>query len=61
MTKKSKQKFKYLENEKSFKRETESIFHLFKGLLIVKNGLRPESAFLSNVCYAPMCNRCHDF
>ena len=37
MTKKSWQKLKYLENEKSFKDEIKSIFHnliIFKGLLM---------------------------
>ena len=32
MTKKSRQKFKYLEKEKSFKDEIKTIFHYFKGL-----------------------------
>ena len=32
MTKKSIQKFKYLENEKSFQEEIQRIFHHFKGL-----------------------------
>ena len=32
MTKKSTQKFKYLENEKSFYGEIKSIFHISKGL-----------------------------
>ena len=40
MTKRSRQKFKYLENEKSFSGEIESIFHNFKGFLVVKNCLR---------------------
>ena len=42
MTKKSKQKFKYLENGKSIRGEIKNIFHRFKGL--PKNCLRPESA-----------------
>ena len=46
MTEKSKQKFKYLENKKSFQDEIKSIFHHFKGISIVKNCLRPESAAL---------------
>ena len=44
MTKKSKQKFKYLENEKSFWGEIKNIFFVFKGISVVKNCLRPESA-----------------
>ena len=32
MTKKSRQKFEYLENEKSFSGEIKSIFHQFKRL-----------------------------
>ena len=44
MTEKSSQKFKYLENEKSFWGEIKSIF---QGLSIAKNCLRPESAPLS--------------
>ena len=31
MAEKSRQKFKYLENEKSFKGKIKSIFHIFKG------------------------------
>ena len=41
MTKKSRQKFKYLENEKSFSGEMKTTFHHF--LKDGKNGLRPES------------------
>ena len=36
MTKKSRQKFKHLENEKSFEDEINSIFHHFKGLLVMQ-------------------------
>ena len=43
MTKKSRQKFKYLENEKSFWGQIKSIL---KWLLVVKNYPRPESARL---------------
>ena len=32
MTKKSRQKFKYIENEKCFEDEIKSVFHHFKGL-----------------------------
>ena len=39
--KKSRQKLKYLENEKSFRGKIKSIF---KGILVVKNCLRHESA-----------------
>ena len=41
MTKKSRQKLKYLENEKSFWGEIKSIFHHFKGLSIAKNESAP--------------------
>ena len=44
MTKKSRQKFKYLENGKSFRGEIKSTFHRFKGLWVPKNCLRPASA-----------------
>ena len=44
MTKKSRQKLKNLENEKSFWREINIIFHFLKGLSAAKNCLRPESA-----------------
>ena len=48
ITKKSKQKFKYLEIETSFKGEIKSsIFHIFKGFSNTKNCLRPESASLT--------------
>ena len=36
MTKKSKQKFKYLENKKSFLNEIKKIFIIFKGLSLKK-------------------------
>ena len=48
MTKKSRQKFKYLENEKSFWGEIKSISHHFKGLSITQNCLRSESAPLKS-------------
>ena len=51
MTKKPRQKFKYLENEKSFYDEIKSIFHHFKGLLVDNNCLRPESALLNKRIY----------
>ena len=51
MTKKSRQKLKYLENEKSFLGEIKSIFHHFKAHSVAKNYLRPESAPLR---YAPL-------
>ena len=45
MTKKSRQKVKYLENKKSFLVEIEVAFLIiFKGLLVAENLLRPESA-----------------
>ena len=44
MTKKSRQKFKYLGNEKSIYGEPKSIFHHFKRLSVLKNYLRPEGA-----------------
>ena len=47
MIKKSRQKFKYLKNEKSLSGEIKSIFVIFKGLSVPKNCLRPESAPLS--------------
>ena len=46
MTKKSKQKFKYFENEKSVRDEIKSTFRHFKGLSVVKNGLKLESPSL---------------
>ena len=47
MIKKSRQKLKYLENEKSFRGETKSIFHHFKELSVAKHRLRPETPLLS--------------
>ena len=44
MIKKSRQKFKYLENEKVFWGEMKSIFHHF--WIVAKNSLRPDSALL---------------
>ena len=43
LTKKSKQKLKYLENEKTFWREYKAFFIIFKGLSAAKYCLRPES------------------
>ena len=43
MSKKSRQKLKYLENVKSFGGGIRSTFYHFKALSIVKNGFRPES------------------
>ena len=48
LTKKSRQKFKYLDNKKSFRDEIKSIFHHFlKDFSVAKNCLRPESASLT--------------
>ena len=44
MTKKSRQKLKYLENEKSFWAEIKSIFPHLSRVSIAKNCLRPKSA-----------------
>ena len=44
ITKELRQRFKYLENEKSFSGETKSIFRIFKELPVAKNCLGPESA-----------------
>ena len=45
MTKKSRQKLKYLENERSFWGEIQKTFFIiFKGLLVAKNCLRPDIA-----------------
>ena len=47
MTKKSRQKFKYLKNENNFWDETKSIFNFqFSKLSIAKNCLRPRSVLL---------------
>ena len=45
-TKKSRQKLKYLENEKSFWRKKNAFFIVFTGLSVAKNCLRPESGLL---------------
>ena len=50
MPKKSRQKFKYLENEKSFKDEMKAFFIIFEGLSlkqIKKNLLESESPTLN--------------
>ena len=47
MAEKSRQKFKYLENEKSFYGEIKKIFIIFKGLSVAKNCLRSETAPLT--------------
>ena len=47
MTEKSRQKFQYLENEKSFSGEKKAFFKIFKGLSVAKKCLRPESASLN--------------
>ena len=46
MTEKSRQKFKYAENEKRFSGEIKTTFIIFKGLSVAKNYLRPEIASL---------------
>ena len=52
MTKKSRQKLKYLENEKSFLGEIKSIFIIFKGLSAAKNCLRPDSVpLMVKMCF----------
>ena len=43
MTKKSRQKFKYLEKENGFQGEIKSIFHHFKGDSVAKSCLRPDN------------------
>ena len=43
MTKKSKQKPKYLENEKAFEVKYKAFFIFFKARSVAKNCLRPES------------------
>ena len=48
MTKKSRQKPEYPENEKSFSGEIKSIFHRFQRDSVAKNYLRPESASLGS-------------
>ena len=47
MTKKSREKPKYLENGKSFWGKIKRIFPHFKGFSVAKNCLRPKSAPLS--------------
>ena len=44
MTKKSRQKYKYFENKKSFYVEYKPFFIIFNKLSVAKNCLRPESA-----------------
>ena len=57
MTKKSRQKLKYLENGKSFQGEIKAFFIIFKGLSVAKNCLRPESAPLNqNVARYIFCD-----
>ena len=51
MTQKSRQKFKYHENKKSFSGETKSIFDHFKRAFNSKNCLRPGSAPLIQTIY----------
>ena len=46
MTKKARQKLKYLENEKSFLDKIKNIFIIFKRLSVAINYLRAESASL---------------
>ena len=46
MTKMSRQKFKYPQNEKRFQGEIKSIFHHFSRLSVAKNCLIPEGARL---------------
>ena len=47
MTKRSRQKLKYLENEKRFKGEIKTILIIFKGLSDAKYCLKPDSAPLN--------------
>ena len=58
ISKYSRQKFKYLENEKSFWGEIKSIFIIFKGLSVPKTCLRPESGPL-NVLVHDLINVLH--
>ena len=44
MTKKSRQKFKYLQKERWKKRGEKKLFHIFKRFSFAKNSPRPESA-----------------
>ena len=48
MTTKSRQKLKYLEDEKTFRGEIVTFFIIFKGLSVAKNHIRPSSAPLSD-------------
>ena len=48
MTKNSRQKFKYLENERAFKVKQKAFSIIFKGLSVIKNCLRPESVSLKS-------------
>ena len=48
MAKESRQKQKYLENEKSFWHEIKAFFIIFKRISAAKNCLRPERAPLKN-------------
>ena len=48
MTKKSRQRLKYLVDEKSFWDEIKNIFHNFRGLSVAKKSLRSESAPLNS-------------
>ena len=49
MIKMSRQKSKYLENEKSFWGQIKSIFHNFKGFSVAEKGVGPESAPLRRI------------
>ena len=42
--KKTRQKWKHLENEKSFQSRIKSVFHHFKELSVTKSCLRPKSS-----------------
>ena len=53
MTKKSIQKIKYLDNEKSFEVKLKAFFIIFKGISVVKSCLRPESVpLMSTIIFA---------
>ena len=43
MTKKLREKFKYLENKKSFYKKQQTFLIIFKGFSVAKYCLRPES------------------
>ena len=49
MTKKPRQKFKYLENEERFYGEIKNIFCHSKGISVAKNCVRSESMLLNNL------------